>query len=134
MRNTREITDQLSISLSLLCAIHCLLVPFVLILLPTLAVLQLDYEAFHYWMLVTVIPMNVYALTVGCKQHKRYRLLVLGFTGLSLLILAVFIGEDITGEWGERILTVFGASLVAGGHYWNFRLCQKDTNCACPEH
>ena len=79
MIKVREITDQLSISLSLLCAIHCLIVPFVLILLPTLAVLQLDYEAFHYWMLVSVIPMSVYALTVGCKQHKRYRLPVTGY-------------------------------------------------------
>jgi len=128
----QQITDKLSISLSLLCAIHCLAVPVMLALLPGIAALQLDNEAFHSWMLWAVIPTSIYALTMGCKQHKRFRLLVVGGTGLALLILAVMLGEDIIGEYGEKTLTLIGASLVAAGHFWNFRLC-RHLDCVCPE-
>lgn len=134
MITTQEITDKFAISLSLLCAIHCLALPVLLILLPSLTALQLDNEAFHSGMLVVVLPTSFYALTMGCKKHKRYRLLFLGFTGLTLLVLAVLLGEDITGEYGEKILTLFGATLIASGHYWNFRLCQQHTNCDCSDH
>lgn len=130
----QEITDKVSIGLSLLCAIHCLVLPFILVLLPSLAALQLDDEAFHIWMLVAVFPTSVYALTMGCKRHKRYRLLALGAAGLTLLSFAAFLGHEIAGEYGEKILTVLGASLIAAGHFANFRLCQKHSDCACPEH
>ncbi|MDC9727844.1 MAG: MerC domain-containing protein [Methyloprofundus sp.] len=132
MRATQQITDKLSIGLSLLCAIHCLAVPVMLALLPAIAGLQLDNEAFHSWMLWAVIPTSIYALTMGCKRHKRLRLLVVVGAGLTLLILAVILAEDTIGESGEKILTLLGASLVASGHYWNFRFCRQ-LDCACPE-
>ena len=84
-------------------------------------------------MLVSVIPSSAYALTLGCKQHQRYRLLILGFIGLTLLLLALVLGEERIGEVGEKILTVLGASIVATGHWFNFRLCQAQKHdCASP--
>ena len=134
MRTAQELTDRFSISLSLLCVIHCLVLPFMLVLLPSLTALQLENEVFHTWMVVAVLPTSIYALTMGCRKHKRYRLLVLGITGLMLLTLTVILGHEITGELGEKILTVLGASLVAAGHLGNFRLCQQHRDCSCPEH
>ncbi|KUJ84770.1 MerC domain-containing protein [Microbulbifer flavimaris] len=132
MKRTQAVTDKLAIGLSAMCTLHCLALPLILALVPSLAALQLDNEAFHVWMVVAVIPTSIYALTMGCKQHKRYRVLLLGVAGLTLLAAAVVLGEQ-TGELGEKILTVSGASLVALGHLWNFRLCRKPSNCACPE-
>mgnify|MGYP000680382487 CR=1 FL=1 len=134
MRTAQEITDKVSIGLSLLCAAHCLALPFILVLLPSLTALQLEDEAFHVWMLIAVFPSSIYALTVGCKKHKRYRVLAFGVTGLTLLMLAVILGHEITGEYGEKVLTVLGASLIAAGHFANFRLCQQHKDCSCPEH
>lgn len=131
MNTFQVLTDKFSIGLSLLCAIHCLVLPLMLALLPSLTILQLDNETVHYWMLAAVLPISVYALTMGCKQHNNYRLFVLGGIGLALLFMAVLLGEDRIGEWGEKILTLFGATLVAIGHFLNFRLCQSHTDCAC---
>ena len=133
MNTTQTVTDKLAIGLSLGCAIHCLSLPVILALLPSLAALQLDNEAFHFWMLVAVLPTSVYALTMGCKQHKRYRLLVIGFIGLGLLVLALALGEERIGEAGEKMLTVIGAGFVAFGHWFNYRLChaQKHKDCTC---
>ena len=118
-----------------MCAIHCLALPLLLILLPSIAALQLDNEAFHLWMVVAVLPTSIYALTLGCKQHKRYQLLILGFTGLALLVIALVLGEERIGEAGEKILTALGAGFVAIGHWFNYRLCraQKHKDCPCPD-
>ena len=134
MSRMQTVTDKLTIGLSLGCAIHCLSVPILLAMLPGMAALQLDTEAFHFWMLVAVLPTSIYALTMGCKQHKRYRLFLLGLTGLSLLVLALALGEARIGELGEKILTLIGGAFVALGHWLNYRLCQTQNheNCACP--
>ena len=127
-------SDKLAIGLSLSCAIHCLAFPILLVSLPSLATLQLDSEAFHFWMVAAVIPTSIYALTLGCKQHQRYRFLLLGSIGLTLLILALVLGEDRIGEAGEKILTVIGSSFIVVSHWLNYRLCrsQKHANCPCP--
>ena len=134
MKTTQAITDRLAIGLSLMCVIHCLAITSLLALLPSVVALPLENEAFHLWMVVAVLPSSAYALILGCKQHKRYQLVILGSIGLILLVLALALGEERIGEFGEKILTVFGAGFVAVGHWFNFRLCQtqKNTDCACP--
>ena len=131
MNSMKFFADKLAIGLSLTCAIHCLALPFLLIVLPNFAALNLDNEAFHVWMVVAVIPTSIYALFMGCKQHKRYELLKYGLIGLTLLILAVTLGEEVIGELWEKLLTVAGAMFVAYGHYRNFQLCQNQEDCKC---
>ena len=133
MNTAQAITDKLAIGLSLMCAIHCLFLTGLLALLPSLATLNLDNEAFHLWMVVAVLPSSGYSLTFGCKQHKRYRLFILGSIGLTLLVMALVLGEERIGEVGEKILTVLGAGFVSVGHWFNFRLCQaqKNIDCSC---
>ena len=133
MKNLRAYSDQLAISLSLLCTIHCLAVPVLLVALPSLASLQLDNEAFHIWMIIAVLPISLYALTLGCKKHKRYRVVAFGCAGLVFLVAAI-LGEDLFGEAGEKSLTVIGSALLIWGHIQNYRLCREHENCDCPEH
>jgi drug/metabolite transporter (DMT)-like permease len=133
MRTIQNFTDKMAISLSLLCAIHCLALPLLIVLLPSITALQLYGEDFHLWMLLAVIPTSLYALGVGCKAHRRYRVLILGLLGLLFLILAVVLGEAFLGERGEKILTLIGAVIMASGHYWNYRLCQHQDICGCSE-
>lgn len=129
MKNT--IADKLSISLSLLCAIHCLAMPLIVVALPALAALPLADEAFHLWMVYMVLPISLFALTMGCKKHKRYRLLFVGGIGLSILAISAFAGHDLLGEFWEKTLTVIGSSIIAVGHIWNYKLCQKQDSCGC---
>ena len=134
MRTAQAVTDKFAIGLSMMCAIHCLALPFLLVLLPSMAALQLDNEVFHLWMVVAVLPTSIYALTLGCKQHKRYRLLILSVIGLALLVMGLVLGEVLIGEAGEKLLSVIGAGFVAAGHWFNYRLCRalKHKECASP--
>jgi len=122
--------DKFSITLSVVCACHCLILPVIISLAPTLAALNLDDERFHFWMVAVVLPISVYGLTLGCKKHKRYQLLILGFVGLSLLISALLL-EDLLDALhfmliNEKSLTLLGAIFLATGHWFNYRLCLKN--------
>lgn len=133
MKSIQLLSDKLAIGLSSLCAIHCLAFPLILVSLPTLAALPLDEEAFHLWMLFLVIPISVYALVMGYRLLKHFRLLAFGIVGLLFMISAVALGESLLGEVGEKALTLIGAAIIAFTHYRNYRLCQYQDTCACPE-
>ena len=133
MNSLQAISDKTAVSLSLVCAIHCLAMPMAVVLLPSVAALSLSDEAFHIWLLVAVLPFSIYALTMGCKKHKRYRLLLIGGAGLLVLSFAGFFGHDTLGHAWERWLTLIGASVIALGHLWNHRLCLRHDECGCPE-
>ena len=133
MKTEQVITDKMAIGLSIACAIHCLFLPVLILMLPSIVALNLDNEAFHMWMVVAVIPCSIYALFLGCKEHSRYQLFFLAFTGLVILLLALVLGEERIGEAGEKIMTVAGAALIAVGHWLNFRLCRANEHkdCGC---
>ena len=134
MNHIQTLSDRAAISLSLLCTFHCLVFPWAIVLIPSLAILPLEDEAFHLWMLAAVLPTSVYALTMGCRKHKRYHIAILGTLGLSILIAALFVGEGESAEIWEKTLTVIGSTFVAVGHLWNFRLCRHHDNCSCHDH
>ena len=134
MVGIQTFTDKMAMSLSMLCALHCMAAPVIIVMLPSLAALQLDDEAFHTWMVLAVIPISIYALTMGCRQHKHYRLLGIGLFGLLFLLSAVLSGDDLITSFWEKALTVTGAVTIALGHYWNYRLCRHQESCACPDH
>lgn len=117
----------------MLIALHCLAVPLAIVFLPMALTLNLEHEAFHLGMLLLVIPLSVFALTLGCKNHRCRRVAAYGIIGLACMILAVSVGHS-AGEAIERVLTLIGASFVALAHFRNYRLCQHSTDCNCPVH
>ena len=131
MNNLVTYTNNLAIGLSGLCVAHCLLTPLLIVLLPSLTILNVDNEAFHSWLLVGVVPSSLFSLIMGCKKHQFYRVLVIGILGLVFLISAVFVENFSNGEVLEKVLTLLGASVIAVGHYLNFCLCRQQSCCDC---
>ncbi len=132
-------TDKAAISLSFVCTLHCLAFPILLAIVPSLTGIPfLEGEAFHKWLVVAVIPTSIYALTMGCRQHKRYSLFAIGLVGLACLIFAVTLVEPLfegsgKAEFFEKLFTVMGSLLIAFGHLFNYRQCQKVDECPCPD-
>ena len=115
----------------MLCVLHCLALPLLIIFIPSISTLFFAQESFHFWMVMAVLPTSIYALTLGCKQHKQFSILSYGIVGISCLILAIVFGESHLGEFGEKVLTVIGAGIIAFAHIKNFTLCQQKNDCAC---
>jgi len=122
--------DRLAITLAGACGIHCLLTPVLLIAFPILAGSFFVGEAFHYWMLGATLPATTLAACLGCRKHRDGWVAGWAIGGLSILFFAAFLGHEVAGEAGERILTVLGGILLATGHVRNFRLCRQ-ADCLC---
>ena len=125
MKLTQEYSDKTAISLSALCLAHCLLVPSFLVFLSGYVSLSYNNELIHYVLLFIAIPVSLYALIIGVRNHKSYAYLYAGLVGITALILAVTLGAQIWGETGEKALTTVGAILVAISHFKNYRLCRE---------
>ena len=130
--NTQVKADKLSITLSLACMIHCLLMPSFLILTSGFLALSIDNELIHRVFLIIVLPVSLYALITGYQNHKILSYLYLGISGLWLLFFAVFFGEGVFGEFAEKSLTLIGSIIVATSHYKNYKAC-KELACKCHE-
>ena len=130
--NTQVRADKLSITLSLACMIHCLLMPSFLILTSGFLALSIDNELIHRVFLIIVLPVSLYALITGYQNHKILSYLYLGISGLWLLFFAVFFGEGVFGEFAEKSLTLIGSIIVATSHYKNYKAC-KELACECHE-
>ena len=127
----RPSADKAAISLSLLCALHCLATPVLITLLPSAIALKLDNELFHLWMLIGVVPISLFALTLGCKEHRNLGVAGAGTIGIALMFGAIILGNDLLGPFGERALTLIGAGFVTGSHIRNFIICRQSKVCDC---
>ena len=130
MFRTQLINDKLAMALSTACAIHCFLTPSFVLLTSGLISFSFDNEFLHNLILFAAVPISLYALISGNANHKILYLLPVGIIGLSLLVLAVSLGEAFLGELGEKSLTLTGSIIVVYAHYKNYKAC-KELDCAC---
>ncbi|MGL5079335.1 MAG: MerC domain-containing protein [Waterburya sp.] len=121
----QRLMDKTAIALSTACAIHCLLLPILIIILPILSTTFLGDESFHHLMLWLVLPTSVFAISQGCRRHKDRLVLVFGSLGLMILFGTAMFGEQVLNEDSERIATVLGAMSLVFGHYRNYSRCLR---------
>ena len=146
--------DHLAIGMAAVCAIHCLLTPILIIALPIIATSFFVHQDFHLWMIFLVLPTTVFAVFMGCRNHKDRVVLALSAIGLSVLLFALIqervcysseedfavsstdcetCARDISAEpipmragvW----LNAIGGVFLASAHVRNFRLCRKGDCC-----
>ncbi|MEO1202700.1 MAG: MerC domain-containing protein [Pseudomonadota bacterium] len=121
-----SIADRVGVVASTACALHCVLVPALLITGTTLPIPFLADEGFHRAMLWLILPAALLAFGMGCWRHKDTRVMVLGAVGLVGIVLAGTVLHDLIGETGERVVTLVSAAILIGAHVRNFRLCRSD--------
>lgn len=76
-------------------------------------------------MIFLVVPTSLVALSMGCRKHGNWDVMLWGGAGLFVMLAAVVLGHDLLGEMLEKAVTVVGATLVVVGHMKNFRRCQE---------
>lgn len=128
---TMNATDKAAIALSSICMVHCIVLPILLIALPSVSsLLAFNDERFHFWLLYAVVPISVFAIAAGYLHHRQARIFFISALGMLCLIGAALYGHDVLGDIGEVGLTIFGSLLIAYGHLRNLRsrrrkLCKK---------
>ena len=124
MIKTQINSDKAAITISLACVLHCFFVPSFVVVGSGFLSISFDNEFVHYLILLFALPVSIFALYAGYKNHKSSSFILYGILGLIILVTAVFLGEEVLGELGEKLLTLLGASIVAFAHYKNYRLCR----------
>ena len=125
-------TDKWAMTLSFVCALHCLLVPSFFVLTSGFFAISIDNEFIHYSILLFAVPISCYALISGYKNHNTLKFLISGFGGLFMLVFAVMFSGILYGEFGEKSITLLGSILVIYSHYKNYQTC-KSIDCSCHE-
>ena len=118
-------------SFSAICMMHCLFAPSLIVLSYSSLALTLESELIHKAILLLTIPVSIFAISLGYKNHSNNSIIYTGIAGLTILISALLIGESI-GENAELILTILGSLMVITCHYKNDDVCKK-LNCDCHE-
>lgn len=120
-----SIADWFGIAASAVCAAHCLVVPVLLVTGTLLPASILADEAFHKAMFIFILPAAIIAFGFGCRRHRDRWVIALGVGGVLGMILSITLLHEIAGELGERVGTIFSASILIAAHYRNFRLCRS---------
>lgn len=120
--------DGLGIFTSLLCAIHCAVLPIVL---PTLSLfgVGITHNNFFEWSMIGIaFIVGMYALIHGYKKH-HHKMLPLGIfmVGFILLIAKqLFVHEKL-------LFLLMAVSLIIIAHLMNYKFCTRN-HCNSPHH
>lgn len=109
--------DGAAVSASVLCLFHCLALPLVIALLPSVGE-AIAGSATHWILLAFAVPVSGWVLLRAGQRVP----IVLGAAGLALMTIAVAAFE---GRPAERGLTVAGVILVALAHVVRWRLSRR---------
>lgn len=114
-----NLVEGAAMSVSLLCLVHCLALPLLLLILPGVIGLFARSEAFHYAALGLVLPSALAAFWLGYRRHHALGPVALGVAGVGCLVAALLPGRS---EGVEMWLTTVGSLMLIAGHLINWRL------------
>jgi hypothetical protein len=116
-----------------LCAVHCALLPFALVLLPMVGFGILASPAFERGFVLFATALAVASLWNGHRRHRRYRAMAILAPGLVLLWAGILVPGIHEGALLHALAMSVGGSLVALAHLVNLRLTElhvHDANCS----
>ncbi len=117
--------DQLGIVLSGICAVHCLLVPFIL---PALVLLNLSFiasESFEFWSWNVTFGLcavvTFYQFAFKHKHGAVFIPLAMGF--------ALSLNKGIFGDSAEPFVAMVVGILLIATHFLNLKMCESCPKC-----
>ena len=131
-RSERARADRLNATgavASLLCAVHCALMPVLVTLLPLVGLGFLATEPVEWALVAMSGLLGMSSQRLGFREHGKRRALATLTVGLALLVLGRVSEAREWGAWGVPVLVV-GGCVVALSHVVNGRLCRSCRACS----
>lgn len=107
--------QRIGISLSMICAVHCVLVPFAASALPLMGAEMLAHTWMEYVLIITGMGFCAYRLFIDHRLHRSWSPATLATVGFGLAITAHSFGEL------ETILAIAGSACILGAYYINWQ-------------
>ncbi len=131
-RHFAVLVDRVGATASLLCAVHCMLLPFVLALLPLIGLGFLAGHTFERVFVACAALLASASILTAYRRHRRPHALVVLVPGIVLLLFGVAINLD-THVVIHTISVVTGGLLVASAHITNLVLSHRHHRAHCSD-
>ena len=110
--------DSAGMTASILCAIHCAIVPLLITVLPLAGLGFLANPLIEWSMIIFALCIGVYAIGLSyLRTHHKLLpsvLLIIGF-------LIIIVGHLFVKGWREAIIVPIGGLVIATAHFFNYR-------------
>jgi hypothetical protein len=113
--------DRVGMVGSVLCAVHCALLPVLVAGLPALGLGGTAWVDFDQAFVVFATLLGISTLMVGYRRHRTLRPWLLLLPGLALVWTGAFTGLH-THTLDHALIMVAGGLLIAAAHLANLRL------------
>ncbi|HEY0505016.1 MAG TPA: MerC domain-containing protein [Lysobacter sp.] len=130
---SRKVLDRIGALGSLLCAIHCALLPLVIAVLPSLGVAAWLGSSFEEAFVLFATGLGLFSMVWGYRRHRAVQALSLLVPGLLVLWVGVLYRPLHESVIPHAIAMTFGGTLVGLAHLANLRLNHghvHDASCA----
>ncbi len=117
---SQEFVDNTGACLSLACALHCMTMPLLIIVLPLIGLSFLATERAELVLITGAVALAIGSLAWGVRHHRSWRAL------LILIVALAFIVTSRTAVEGsfEVVFYSIGGILLASAHLVNRHLCK----------
>ena len=113
--------DRVGMVGSVLCAVHCALLPFVIAALPALGVGALPWVDIDQAFTVFATVLGITTLSYGYRRHRAFRAWLMLIPGLALVWLGSFTALH-DHSTAHVVVMVAGGLAIAAAHFVNLRL------------
>lgn len=123
--------DRLGTGIGIACAVHCLVTPLALGVLPFVGLGWLGDEKTELCFVGAAVLTAIIGGLWGLKQHRAVRVVATFAAAVALVLAGLWLGhESILG----RAMTIGGGLTIAITHWFNARLCRSCHHTCCGEH
>jgi hypothetical protein len=128
-RRFAVLVDRVGAAASLLCAVHCMLLPFVLAMLPLIGLEFLAGHTFERIFVACAAMLASTSLITAYRRHRKPHALFLMVPGILLLLFGIAVDLDVHVLL-HTVSVVVGGLLVASAHITNLVLAHRHHRAA----
>jgi hypothetical protein len=130
---TRRLLDRIGATGSIVCALHCALLPVVIAVLPSLGIAAWLGDGFEQAFVLFATLLGLFSVVWGYRRHGAVRALGLLLPGLAVLWAGILYAPLHHALVPHAVAMTLGGTLVGLAHVANLRLNHghvHDATCA----
>lgn len=118
---------------SIVCAIHCTVVPLLAILIPTTGIYLFINENFEFVLLALSLLFNITNICFGYRQHKSNKAVAMLALGLFLFVVGRLLHNHNHHSGFQfdlfNLFMIVGGLLMAISSFMNDKMCKHCKTC-----
>jgi hypothetical protein len=120
----KHYSEQISVILSVLCAVHCILTPVLVVFLPVAATYFEEYHWVEYIIISSVFVLGTSSILHGYKFHHQNKIPAFVFFGGLVLLCSASLMKMVfnVGDMSVHLVSGIGGIASGFGQLYNLKL------------